>query len=389
MARKTKQRGKKHKKRYKRPRPTGPRRTGPDHRQDEPRPFEEDLVQWGQDVIVAAGFTSGGAPYGTSVAEFREASLIDACGADWARAQIFLARAARATGADVEDVDVGWVRHLGRGFHRSAYAAEVYLGFGAPGFGEPETWVALLARNGASPEHEARTRNEAEVLSRLAGYDLPLRIPRLVAVADDDGRPAAILTGVFGTPLDPQAGRQDCVRPWQVLAEVTAAVHGVPRARLEGLPGYATCRQHGEAELNVFDRLAGSVLDDASVWAAEHLPSPRPTVLVVGGLRPENILLSDDEPHGLIGWEEAKLGDPASDLASVTRGHRGSLKISDGFKRLLDAYADCGGQEVTAQEVRFYELCGVARRYRQALDSERPDAEMAELAAMRRLLERV
>ncbi len=87
-----------------------------------------------------------------------------------------------------------------------------------------------------------------------------------------------------------------------------------------------------------------------------------------GDLLGQNILfLLDDERPGLIDWEAAEIGDPAYDLAIVTRGARRPFKEDDGLARLLDAYLEAGGQPVTAAEVHLYELWLITRWYREAL----------------------
>jgi hypothetical protein len=80
------------------------------------------------------------------------------------------------------------------------------------------------------------------------------------------------------------------------------------------------------------------------------------------------------------------LGDPAYDLAIVTRGARRPFKIESGLRRLLDAYASHAPRPMQASEVRMHELCLTAGRYRAALE-EYGESEQA--AQKRREVERV
>jgi len=58
---------------------------------------------------------------------------------------------------------------------------------------------------------------------------------------------------------------------------------------------------------------------------------------------------------GLIDWQCARVGDPAYDLAIVTRGVSRPFGVDRGLDRLLDAYARSGGAPVGRREVRLHE----------------------------------
>jgi aminoglycoside phosphotransferase (APT) family kinase protein len=55
-------------------------------------------------------------------------------------------------------------------------------------------------------------------------------------------------------------------------------------------------------------------------------------------------------------WEYAEFGDPAHDLAIVTRGARKPQKESGGFQRLLETYNEASGTELPESAVRIHEL---------------------------------
>jgi aminoglycoside phosphotransferase (APT) family kinase protein len=55
-------------------------------------------------------------------------------------------------------------------------------------------------------------------------------------------------------------------------------------------------------------------IDDALVWAREHLPPERRETLVWGDARPGNILFRDAAPVAVLDWEMVALGDPQLDL---------------------------------------------------------------------------
>lgn len=102
-------------------------------------------------------------------------------------------------------------------------------------------------------------------------------------------------------------------------------------------------------------------------------------MLLHGDLLGQNILLGLDEPHAFIDWEFAQRGDPAFDLAIVTRASRKPFQVAGGFEKLLDAYLDAGGQPLLAAHVRIHELCLLAAWYRDAVEgtsSHLPEHEL-------------
>ncbi len=281
---------------------------------------------------------------------------------------MLLEAALRQRAGDSARIEVGRLDYRGKGLCRSAYAAEAEIA------GDPRgarSYVVLLPNADAEPGCARRTRREADVLMALAGCDLPLRVPELVALLDDDGRPALIETRVAGMQIASDSGRWALPAPWQTVAKVAAAVHGVDTTLLEGLDGHSTRRDHAQANLAIFDGLDDPLVLDAHAWALEHLPPPSPAALLHGDLLGQNILLLlDGDRLGLIDWENAQLGDPAYDLAIVTRGLRQPFKTSDGLALLLDAYVEAGGESVTAAEVHLYELWLITLWYRGALAGE-------------------
>jgi len=87
-----------------------------------------------------------------------------------------------------------------------------------------------------------------------------------------------------------------------------------------------------------------------------HLPPDDPAVFLHGDLLGQNILVDFEGFRGVIDWEYSRIGDPAYDLAIVTRGVRRPFKREDGLERLLEAYVAAGGAEVRLTEIRVHEL---------------------------------
>src|SRR3954471_1466442 len=349
----------------------------PSGAESEPRPEREEWVEWGGELIWAAGFTAGGAPYGLTMDQFRAGNTREgeARGADWACAKRLLRDAFVRRVGRTATFEIGCVQFLGDGLCRKAFIAEVSL---RP---DPEdlsdNYVVLLPRPDAERSYDERAWSEARLLTRLASLDLPLRIPKILGLLSDGGRPAILETAVHGVPLDLRAGRQFGLRPWEIVAEVASAVHtlkgetlAVPEDPGWKMPGFGTRRDHALASLSILEGRPEPLLRDIHAWALENLPPAEPSVLLHGDLLGQNILIAPGEPLGLIDWERAELGDPAYDLSIVTRGVRQPFQIAGGLDRLLEAYA-AQSSEIRKEHVHLYELCMIARWYVEASRQER------------------
>lgn len=328
----------------------------------EPEPDPSDLVEYGGELYFAVGETAGGAPIGLRLAEHLAYEEADCHSQPWAKAKGLL-RAALATG-DGRDAQVGRVTKLGDGLSRDAFVAEVTTASMSAAL------VVLLPRR-ASAELAMRTKHEARLLARLARFDLPMRIPRPIAVLPTPQGPALVREFLAGIPADLRAGRMPRLRPWALVAELAAAIHAVPVEALGDIVGHTTRRDHGVAaiaSLAALEPCPDPRVAEALAWLRENLPPDEPAALLHGDLLGQNILLTvpdaPDARPALIDWEYAQRGDPAYDLAIVTRGVRQPFQLADGFDRLLGAYCKSSTRVLTSREVRFHELCLALEWYR-------------------------
>jgi aminoglycoside phosphotransferase (APT) family kinase protein len=281
--------------------------------------------------------------------------------------------------------DVGPVKKIGAGLSRDIFAAEVELADG-----RCDTYAVALPRPDAPAEIDERTSRELRLLARLRSRSFPFRLPEMVGAFPDGDRLALVRRFCRGIELDLRAGRQPSVRPWEIVAEIAAAIHAVPGADVEDLvPGAATRRTHALEKIAALDDTAEPELRDARAWALEHLPPETPSTLLHGDLLGQNILLALDGPHRVIDWEYATRGDPAYDLAIVTRGARQPFQIDRGLQRLLDAYRAHGGPDVTPDQVHVHELCLLAGWYRDVLAEHGRVSAAAERDRLRGLLRRL
>jgi aminoglycoside phosphotransferase (APT) family kinase protein len=178
--------------------------------------------------------------------------------------------------------------------------------------------------------------------------------------------------------------------PWQKVGTIAAAIHRIGPAVLPGLqPRYPTRRDHAEAAIEELGEMTEPEGREAHAWAKEHIPPAAPSTLVHGDLLGQNILVGMDGRDAVIDWEYAQFGDPAYDLAIVTRGVRRPFQVEGGMERLLDAYANAGGADVTRAHVQVHELAMVARWYQDALEGRSRHAPQHYLQLLRGMLGRV
>jgi aminoglycoside phosphotransferase (APT) family kinase protein len=309
----------------------------------------------------------------------------DAAGAPWARAKNILRVAfAARTSARVE---IGRVTKVGEGLSRDVFAANIEVSPDPSGLSG--AYAVLLPARNPDPDLDARTRRETHVLEWLASQTLPCRLPHVLGTGVEAGHLVVVRGFLSGVPLDLRAGRQTSVRPWEIVGQLAAAIHKLDPTGVEDLPGDATRRAHAQTTIQVFEELGNAEGREAHAWAREHLPAEVPSVFLHGDLLGQNILLHPTQPPGIIDWEYARRGDPAYDLAIITRGVRRPFQIDNGLSRLLDAYARFGGQDVEVAHVQIHELRMAAQWYLESLRSRSGGPPDQALERLKRLLRRV
>ncbi len=170
-----------------------------------------------------------------------------------------------------------------------------------------------------------------------------------------------IETALAGVSLDRFKDRSTLKR----ISQVTANVHGMDTGPFDHLPNRNTRTQHIQSRLDEIDGdlfaeipLADQVRD----WIANYLPSDDQACVLHGDLLPQNLLhdwQSTGDSEGVVAvvdWEMAQIGDPAYDLAIVSRGNRKILGVKDGLQVLLDEYAKLSGRKISSADVQVHEL---------------------------------
>lgn len=177
------------------------------------------------------------------------------------------------------------------------------------------------------------------VMQRLVGETLGGRVLKLPELADT----RATLAHRCGEVLAKlhQATGTEALR----LPEVT------PTQALDGLA--ARHAANGDCR---------PVFDLALAWLADHLPRHSPLALVHGDFRNGNLVVGAKSLVGVLDWELAHIGAPASDLGwlCVTswRFQRPDLPVG-GFgtrAQLLAGYAAAGGTAIQPAELHAWEI---------------------------------
>ncbi len=184
-------------------------------------------------------------------------------------------------------------------------------------------WVVRAPRNTIAG---AALEAEVELLDALHLYVeagvLPFVVPRVAgfALLPEGGR-AVVHRRITGAPLD-----IDALRPGPGLAadlgRTLAAVHELPTSVVEscGLPSY-TAAEYRERRLAELDEAASTgrvpptllrrweaALEDVALWRFQP-------VVVHGDLAPDQLLVTGTRVTAMSGWSDARVADPADDLA--------------------------------------------------------------------------
>jgi aminoglycoside phosphotransferase (APT) family kinase protein len=169
----------------------------------------------------------------------------------------------------------------------------------------------------------AATRRELVLLPELARH-VSFAVPSPTIVGEWAGRPFFAYERIEGRPLD---GTDADVAG--SLGHMLAELHSFPVDRAASLlgapPATRAWHDHYQALWTEVEEVAIPELDDRAAEAVrrafgsmlEHTPQ-FPTCLIHNDLGPVHVLLGrDDLPAGIIDFEDAWLGDPATDLTPL------------------------------------------------------------------------
>lgn len=217
-------------------------------------------------------------------------------------------------------------------------------------------WTVRAPR---TPAAGARMDAESHLLTELSGW-LPFAAPEICGTALlPEGGQAVVHRVIAGEPVD-----LSTLRPGPGLTAAVgraiAAVHELPERLIEnaGLPVY-TAEDYRQRRLAEVDRAAATghvpaallgrwekALEEAGAW--RFVPC-----VVHGDLAGENVLVTDDEVVAVLEWGEARVADPADDLAWLVNG-AGEQAVES----VLEAYALARRQPPDRDLLRRARLAG-------------------------------
>ena len=206
---------------------------------------------------------------------------------------------------------------------------------------ESRHWVVRAPRRAAAG---AQLQSELALLGLLADpgrCSLPFAVPAPAgSAALPEGGRCVVYPYLPGSPLHPGD-----LAPGPGLAaalgRALATLHDVPRSVIEdaGLPSYEAT-EYRERRLSELDRAASTghvparllarwekALEDVGRWRFQ-------SCVVHGDLVAEHVLVDDGQVTGMLDWSEARVADPADDLAWIAVG-----ADSEALDSVLESYA--------------------------------------------------
>ena len=223
----------------------------------------------------------------------------------------------------------------------------------------PALLVALVPRVDGSSEMVEACQREAAILRCLAGCCQGMGFPSFIGVEESEGLPILITSFVAGLSFGPRGFRKDPSEYFESVARAASIIHALPQNEFhEVLSGPATCRDFAQARLLTFSKHPDTDIARAFSWCTERLPHDESTVVLHGDLMGQNLMVDVNDPSRLsvIDWSDCCFGDPAFDIAVVTRGVRNPMKLVRGRERLVSRYNELSGRVVSIERVYLYEV---------------------------------
>ena len=248
------------------------------------------------------------------------------------------------------------IRSLGKGLFHENYLFEAS--------GKCLVLRLGIVKRGLRTQREAVTslRREAKTLHALRSFNLPFTVPELICLVNDEsGETVGLIeSAVDGVPLSCLVKGREPEAPLKIIARVAAAVHALAKSEFTHLPQHADSQNHVVANLTVLPALFFEEFAEAANardWILGQLSHDRASTVLHGDLHPQNLLFEDRDNRRavLLDWECARIGDPAYDLAIVTRGIRNPLGVPGGLQRLVQFYNEVAEHKISPNAVVVHE----------------------------------
>lgn len=108
-----------------------------------------------------------------------------------------------------------------------------------------------------------------------------------------------------------------------------------------------------------FDLAPSPILTRALAWLEQNVPQENtPPSILHGDYGLHNLLITDDDRVScILDWEACSFGDPADELVWLAEGLKGSIER----QRIVDLYHELGGQPVSAQRLKYFDVMNCVR----------------------------
>ena len=276
-----------------------------------------------------------------------------------------LANALAAALSDVlGDVQVTHLQRLSAGASRETWS------FTAVSSDETQQMILQRHRSAAS---EFRTGlDEAALLrcARTGGVSVPQILASDTGEANPTGAPFTLSRRIEGESIPRKILRDDAFADARqsLVADFGRELAAIHRLETTSLDQIATIDDPLTVQRTLYEAFEDPhpVFDLAFRWLAERRPRARQTSVVHGDFRMGNLLVDSSGLAAVLDWELAHLGDPAFDLGWLVArawrfGGEGEVGGLGTRIELLDAYQAGGGEAVTLEELRWWEMLACLR----------------------------
>ena len=227
----------------------------------------------------------------------------------------------------------------------------------------------VTKRTTTAPDHAT----EAAIIQQAYAANVP--VPQVTYVLKDaDGLgPGYVMTRIEGETIARKILRDEEYAPARPhlafqCGEILAKIHEISRSNLPDL-SIVSPRQQFEQYLATYDsyNYPHPVFEAAFNWLKKRIPEVSELKLVHGDFRNGNLIIGRDGVRAVLDWELVHIGDPAEDLGwlCVNSWRFGETKkIVGGFgdvDQLLAGYEAGGGQSMTAEKVKYWEIFGTLK----------------------------
>ena len=262
------------------------------------------------------------------------------------------------------DVKINDLQRLSAGASRETWS------FTAVSTNESQRLILQRHRSAAS---RLRTGlDEAALLRRARSGGVT--VPEIVASETGDtnpiGAPFMISLRIEGESIPRKILRDDTFEKARrgLVADFARELAAIHRLETTSVDQIATIDDPLAVQRTLYEAFEDPhpVFDLAFRWLDERRPQARQPCVVHGDFRMGNVLVDSEGLAAVLDWELAYFGDPAFDLGWLVArawrfGGAGEVGGIGSRSELLDAYQANGGEAITLDELRWWEMLACLR----------------------------